>query len=497
MSLSLATILLAGCAAMHGPAPLEAPSSAGSDPAGPTPSAGWAALVEGAMPSVVLLLTDCQEDERCYGAGIVTDERGTVLTNHHLVSEASHIEVLPYEPGRISYSPLEGGVTRMLFQHEEDLLPAKLTAADPLLDLAVLQVPGLEAPPLPTRDTPLRVGEPVLALGHPRQSVWSFTAGVVSALHLGLIQHDAPLNQGNSGGPLIDCEGRLVGVNTLELLGAEGMAYARPIALARPLLEGGQRALSLDFTAPDRAWLSCEQAVDLAPWQALDCIWWDGEHQRLLEAAERVRAELALPDEVDQRLQQQIRLHSRSAWIGSWQLRIVRFLSGGIIAADRTPVRDLDYDGLWDSPEQRGEHAASIHARETLRERWRQLEADRQAFEAARAQRGGPLRSAPPGPTREARAHGQRLVELYLPTERMALMHVEAHSPEGELFGRTECWVLVPGGWRQRMSCPLAYQRRIPASWPLPLEDHDLLIRHFELQLSLAILGMSLGELGD
>jgi hypothetical protein len=71
------------------------------------------------------------------------------------------------------------------------------------------------------------------------------------------------------------------------------------------------------------------------------------------------------------------------------------------------------------------------------------------------------------------------------------MMHVEAHSPEGELFGRTECWVLVPGGWRQRMSCPLAYQRRIPDSWPLPLDDHDLITEHFELQLSLAILGLT------
>ncbi len=491
MFATLATLLIAGCALQRGPGPEAAATAAETARPPRAPATGWAELVEGAMPSVVLLLTDCQGEERCYGAGIVARQQGTVITNYHLVREASRIQVLPYAPDRISYSPLEGGVTRMVFQHEDDLLPAELLAADPLLDLAVLRVPQLEAPPLPMRDSPLRVGEPVLALGHPKQSVWSFTAGVVSALHLGLIQHDAPLNQGNSGGPLIDAHGRLVGVNTLELLGTEGMAYARPVALARPLLEGGQQALELDFSAPDAAWLSCEQAVDLAPWQALDCIWWDGEHQRLLEAAERVRAELALPDEVDQRLQQQIRLHSRSAWIGSWQLRIVRFLSGGIIAADRTPVRDLDYDGLWDSPEQRGEHAASIHARETLRERWRQLEADRQAFEAARAQRGGPLRSAPPGPTREARAHGQRLVELYLPTERMALMHVEAHSPEGELFGRTECWVLVPGGWRQRMSCPLAYQRRIPDSWPLPLDDHDLITEHFELQLSLAILGLT------
>ncbi len=488
----LALLTIAGCATFRGPA-LTGIEPAPIAPENPEAfgTHSWALVNQAAMPSVVLLLAETDSGELTYGSGIVV-ETSQVLTNHHLVHGVRRIDVLPWGPERVSYAPFEGGVQRLVFQHQDELLPATLVGADPVLDLALLQVAGLvDAVPLPVRDTPLQSGEPVLALGHPRQSVWSSTAGVVSALHQGLIQHDAPLNQGNSGGPLVDARGRLVGVNTLELTGgAEGMAYARPIELARPLLEGGQRALRLDFTEPDTAHLSCEQAVDLAPWQALDCIWWDGEHQRLLAAAARVRADLELPEEVDGRLERQIRLHSREAWIGGWQLQVVQFLSGGVIEASQTLVQDIDYDGIWSDPADRTERADAQQS--ALSKRRDELRDQEQAYAQERATRGGPAEDLGPSAARDARALGQRLVELYLPTERMALMHIEAHAPDGALYGYTECWVLVPGGWRQRMSCPPAYTRLIPPDWPLPLNDHALMEERFEIGLEAAILGVEL-----
>ncbi len=492
MNALAATLLLSGCATLHGS---SAPPVEQAPPAD-EPGAGWSAIVQQAMPSVVLLLAEVDGEPRRFGAGIVVDGEGRVLTNHHIVAGARSISVLAHEPGRTSYSPLEGGIDRLVFQHQHDLLEASTVAGDPLLDLALLQVDGLEAPAvLPQRAEPLLVGEPVLALGHPQQSAWSFTAGVVGALHQGLIQHDAPLNPGNSGGPLIDAEGRLVGVNTLELIGTEGMAYARPVALARPLLEGGARAIELDLTAPDSAYHACERAVDLAPWQALDCIWWDGEYQQLLQAAERVRAALALPGEVDRALEHALWEHSRSAWIGAWQQGVVRFLSGGVYDLQQQPQRLLDYDALWPEEAARQTHRAAIGAPALIRERWAAMLEDERAYQRARAERGGLDEPLDPGPARQARALGQRLQELYLPTDRMALLHVQAHAPDGTLYGTTECWVLVPGGWRQRMVCPDSYAQRIPADWPLPVEDHALFLERFELELAMAILGVSAEDL--
>src|SRR5439155_16992393 len=102
---------------------------------------------------------------------------------------------------------------------------------------------------LPFREAPPLLGERVIALGHPKETVWSFTTGVVSSLHSGMIQTDAAINQGNSGGPLIDSEGRVIGINTSKLVGdAQGIGFARPIALAKGLIDG----VSAPFT-PDRS----------------------------------------------------------------------------------------------------------------------------------------------------------------------------------------------------------------------------------------------------
>ncbi len=488
-ALSLLPILMLACAGLHNLDPTPAAAEA-SQPGAP----GWSEVVEAAMPSVVLILAEREGEPGRFGAGIVMDQTGRVLSNHHIVAQADRLTVLAYEPGRLSYSPLEGGIQRLVFEHREDLLPATVLVSDPLLDLVLLQVRGLEdAAGLPVREEPVRIGEPVLALGHPQQSVWSFTAGVVSAIHQGVIQHDAPVNPGNSGGPLIDSQGRLVGVNTFELLGgSEGLAFARPLRLATPLLEGG-RALELNLSAPDSAFLSCEQAVDLAPWQALDCVWWDGEHRQLLAAVERVRADLALPPEVDQRLRKQVWERGYAAWIGAWQQQVVRFLSGGLF--EPVPSERLDWDALWPSPEARAEHAASLDAATVLRGRIEALREHEAGFVAERARRGGPSQAMDPAPYRQARTMGQRLEQLYLPTDQLALMQVQAHLPDGSPHAYTECWVLLPGGWRQRMLCPPEYLRLVPEDWPLPLLDHHAFLESFEIELWAAILGLGPGDL--
>jgi putative serine protease PepD len=143
------------------------------------------------------------------GSGIVLSRSGLIVTNDHVVQGARSITVaLDGEEGR----------TRK----------ASVVGEDPSLDLAVLRIDpaGLTLHPLTLgQSSSLQVGDPAYAIGNPFGLNWTLTTGIVSALHreirapngtpiAGVIQTDAALNPGNSGGPLIDVSGAVVGINS-------------------------------------------------------------------------------------------------------------------------------------------------------------------------------------------------------------------------------------------------------------------------------------------
>src|SRR3954466_12598236 len=203
---------------------------------------GVNAVYRGASPGVVEIVvttgagsTDNPfgqgQESKAQGSGWVYDKQGHIVTNHHVVAGATSVHV------RFS----DGSV------HS-----ATVVASDPSTDLAVIKVdlPAAQLHPLPLGDSgKLQVGEGVVAIGSPFGLQNTVTWGIVSALHRQMtapsgfyenaIQTDAAVNHGNSGGPLLNMAGQVVGVNTQiesDSGGNEGVAFAVPSATIRTIV---------------------------------------------------------------------------------------------------------------------------------------------------------------------------------------------------------------------------------------------------------------------
>jgi serine protease Do len=171
------------------------------------------------------------EREYSLGSGVVVNPDGYILTNNHVISGATDIEV---------------------FTQSKNKFKAKVVGTDPRTDVAVLKIEAKGLPALTLADSSkLKVGDVVFAIGDPFAVGETATMGIVSATGRGLggaiehyenfIQTDAAINPGNSGGALLDLHGDLVGINTAIVTGGsggnQGVGFAIPVNMARNIME--------------------------------------------------------------------------------------------------------------------------------------------------------------------------------------------------------------------------------------------------------------------
>ncbi|QEK13483.1 trypsin-like serine protease [Crassaminicella thermophila] len=197
-------------------------------------------VVKKAIPSVVGIKTTTFERDFFFGVrrgqgvgtGVIVDNKGYILTNSHVVDEkrAEDVRVLLYD-GRE--------------------LKADVLWNDPFLDLAILKIKAQDLSVACLGDSDkLEVGQLAIAIGNPLGLAFerTVTSGIISGLERsieisqfesieGLIQTDASINPGNSGGPLLNSEGEVVGINTVKIKTGEGLGFAIPINIAKPIVD--------------------------------------------------------------------------------------------------------------------------------------------------------------------------------------------------------------------------------------------------------------------
>lgn len=185
-------------------------------------------VISAADPAVVTIYSGNWE-----GSGVIINPQGVLLTNQHIIGNATEVKVEL--------------ATRQTFT-------GTVSYADERKDLAIITLPVQNMPVIPIGDSKtLKRGQVVATIGSPLGMKHTVTEGIVSGIDVPVngqtyIQTDTPLNPGNSGGPLIDAGGHLVGIVTLIKQNAAGVGFAIPIHRAVAILERQGIAVTTDFT---------------------------------------------------------------------------------------------------------------------------------------------------------------------------------------------------------------------------------------------------------
>ncbi len=170
-------------------------------------SADFSGIIEDAIKSVVTIRTDVSQ-----GTGFIIDQEGYIVTNYHVMENAKSAGI---------------------FTYDDETYSVKLVGHDSNFDIALLKIEGnFKKLNLDDSDD-IQIGEKVIAIGNPLGLQFSVSEGIISAIHRegisginSYIQTDAALNPGNSGGPLINTKGKVIGINNFKVSGGESLGFA-------------------------------------------------------------------------------------------------------------------------------------------------------------------------------------------------------------------------------------------------------------------------------
>lgn len=167
----------------------------------------FSGIVENAVKSVVAVRTNVGQ-----GTGFIITDRGYIVTNAHVLSRGNMVQIIDYQ---------------------QNVIDAELIGADLDFDVALLKIPGSYKELNLDDSDDVSIGEKVIAIGNPLGLQFSVSQGIVSGIHRQgpsgvevYIQTDAALNPGNSGGPLINTKGKVIGINNFKIGGGESLGFA-------------------------------------------------------------------------------------------------------------------------------------------------------------------------------------------------------------------------------------------------------------------------------
>lgn len=167
----------------------------------------FSSIIENSVPAVVTIRTDIAQ-----GTGFIISKDGYIVTNEHVIDGGSYIQAIDYN---------------------QNVIDAQLIGSDTNLDIALLKIPGNYSKLNLGDSSNVQVGDNVIAIGNPLGLQFSVSQGIISAIDRegpnGLnayFQTDAALNPGNSGGPLIDVEGEVIGINNFKAGNSENVGFA-------------------------------------------------------------------------------------------------------------------------------------------------------------------------------------------------------------------------------------------------------------------------------
>lgn len=234
-------------------------------------------IVQAVTPAVVFIQTEAYQQVQTFfglsnrvlngaGSGVVINPKGYIVTNYHVVEGAQRITVsFDGDPGRYRAQLVS-------FVREEDLALLKILEVPASLRTVGASTLSDEQIEFPTvrwgTSVDLMPGEPVVAIGNPHGQTYTVSTGIISGLHRdievpqrglrfhGLIQTDASINRGNSGGPLLNVRGELIGINSAMNEAAENMGFAIPVDRVKQVLTDAL------FPQARASWLGFEVAED-------------------------------------------------------------------------------------------------------------------------------------------------------------------------------------------------------------------------------------------